>query len=508
MSVKVVVTYAAVQGSTRGNFNLTLPDNSTLQDVYHNLESTQPDLTLPAIFHSLRMPYDYRYEDLPLTLALRAISPGPNGVYELELINRTKRVQEIELRVLQVEREYWYYVQALKYLTAPGIPRSDDEVHAVERERDEVLEELTGMGKQWRDYTGRTDVGEGVFHLGVEMRRQYVERISCPADLKDKFLPLVREIQPDTYGSPEQAPSGVTAVTEADVALASSQPISFSFLESPAVYTAFKSTYSTKPDPPRPSRNHLWNLQSPEEQLSWFHQDIRTVRERRQMEQEYEQEYKAKPSHPAPTPPPSSIIISKTATTFNITSSTLLYGHLTTLLHAHLFPSSPPLTPSTVPPPLEGGTIMQHVFATRTPARNGKWKVSKVRENATEWGNWSDREEDFEDVGWVVYHEDVDPVECMRRCAFVNKDRGISNGNQHVDKGVIYINRYDWGYHWAGDRIDEQFVPALHNFLRPSFPDDADLKATADTILEDHRAGHFFAVDGSHLDNDFVNSVL
>jgi hypothetical protein len=43
-------------------------------------------------------------------------------------------------------------------------------------------------------------------------------------------------------------------------------------------------------------------------------------------------------------------------------------------------------------------------------------------------------------IGYVLHHADVSAVDFVRRAAMV----GISNGNTHSDKEIVYVGRYDW----------------------------------------------------------------
>jgi hypothetical protein len=47
---------------------------------------------------------------------------------------------------------------------------------------------------------------------------------------------------------------------------------------------------------------------------------------------------------------------------------------------------------------------------------------------------------DEQQVGFVVHHESVSPLELLKRAAAV----GISHGQTHADKDIVYVNRYDW----------------------------------------------------------------
>jgi hypothetical protein len=43
-------------------------------------------------------------------------------------------------------------------------------------------------------------------------------------------------------------------------------------------------------------------------------------------------------------------------------------------------------------------------------------------------------------VGFVVHHESESPLELLKRAAAV----GISHGQTHTDKDIVFVNRYDW----------------------------------------------------------------
>lgn len=97
------------------------------------------------------------------------------------------------------------------------------------------------------------------------------------------------------------------------------------------------------------------------------------------------------------------------------------------------------------PRPMDGGTIRQNDFQYRLAARVGQWKVSRVYVASREP---SDTHEPWH-IGYILHHIDVSPIEYLDRACKV----GISNGNGHDDRGIVYINRYDWGWH-HGERWD------------------------------------------------------
>jgi len=88
----------------------------------------------------------------------------------------------------------------------------------------------------------------------------------------------------------------------------------------------------------------------------------------------------------------------------------------------------------------QSGTIIQRNWQYRLAARKGKWLVSrlKIDENG---------------VGFIVYHEDIDPTEYTKLAS----DTGISNDNQNGNKKILYVNRYDWG---ANHKDSRDFLEA------------------------------------------------
>lgn len=86
---------------------------------------------------------------------------------------------------------------------------------------------------------------------------------------------------------------------------------------------------------------------------------------------------------------------------------------------------------------LPGGTIKRFVYKYRSTGRNGKWKVRKAF-GIPNPGNEGAPTEHF---GWVVFHEDVDPVEVLNRCSRITPFGGLSNWNNHIDK-VSYIAEF------------------------------------------------------------------
>ncbi|KAL2630035.1 hypothetical protein R1flu_014721 [Riccia fluitans] len=135
----------------------------------------------------------------------------------------------------------------------------------------------------------------------------------------------------------------------------------------------------------------------------------------------------------APAPPAVSrdpIVIrqfdASAVSSFTCNSGELLWGHLNTLIEGSK--SNQVDTTSGPHETMAEGSIIQHNFRYRTKARKGVWKVEPAFIGDC-------------NIGYVCYHEDVNGVEILRQAAKV----GISNANNHENRDIVFINRYDWG---------------------------------------------------------------
>ncbi|KAL2631454.1 hypothetical protein R1flu_016140 [Riccia fluitans] len=81
------------------------------------------------------------------------------------------------------------------------------------------------------------------------------------------------------------------------------------------------------------------------------------------------------------------------------------------------------------------GTIIQSSFRYRAKARKGVWGVEPVFID-----DWH--------VGYVCYHEDFKGLDVVREAAGV----GVSLANDHENRNIVYVNRYDWG-NWVGPSL-------------------------------------------------------
>ncbi|KAF8076965.1 hypothetical protein FPV67DRAFT_440756 [Lyophyllum atratum] len=124
---------------------------------------------------------------------------------------------------------------------------------------------------------------------------------------------------------------------------------------------------------------------------------------------------------------------------FQCTSGEFLFGQMQCIMEGMRNDSHDGING---PTPLEqGGTIRQHNFNYRVAARIGRWLVSRIylrnrepqNDNAKPW-----------QIGYVLHHEDVSPVEYVLRASKVSFS---TNRIDRPDKAIVYVNRYDWSWH-------------------------------------------------------------
>jgi hypothetical protein len=114
-------------------------------------------------------------------------------------------------------------------------------------------------------------------------------------------------------------------------------------------------------------------------------------------------------------------------------------------------PSDGPSQPAAAP--LEGGTVLMRNLNYSCRARNGTWTVSRVYQGrGPRLDDDGNRPAEGEKWTWysqactvLVSHVSVasQRLELVNRCVAV----GYSLGNQHEDKSIMYVNRYDWSHH-------------------------------------------------------------
>lgn len=123
---------------------------------------------------------------------------------------------------------------------------------------------------------------------------------------------------------------------------------------------------------------------------------------------------------------------------FNVRSGILLWGQLPSVFAGSISQGFQG-NAVTLPPPLSGGTVLQHVFQYRSAARNGRWKIRKVFSNTNSLHVQGGSTEPTRHFGWIIYHEDVDPLESVKKCSRITRTGGLSLRNEHVDKVNCWI---------------------------------------------------------------------
>ncbi|KAJ3046869.1 hypothetical protein HK097_000440 [Rhizophlyctis rosea] len=430
-----------------------------------------------------------------------------------EICSKDMRVKEVESQLLYVKREEGHHLSALKYLTSSALPSDLGRKEEVEEKLSDVQSIIEQMISDWKRYTKNSDPN---LDLPVFLRTRFTENRTVPADLQEKLLPHLIEQFP-TILTVSSEPStqvwdytptqpDLDAITEPSILSASKNRTkpSFNFLQNPTISQTFQTLHPTN-DTKYQSLRKVWDLLPKEWQTEWYKRDVIQIEKQKTYHQESD-------SIPRPTLPhfiPSTTILTTSSSpkfsSFHITSPKVLWGQLPQLL---TLPSTITDSPSRLPASLEGGTILQHAYTNTCAAKVGKWNLTPFKGNNGEFSNWSDNEEHFGNIGWVFWAEGRDPVEIVRRCALTQADRGISNGNRHYDKGVMYINRYDWSYHWSGKR-DTANQTFLRDLVISEFGSEH-----VDSVLEvidELSSGGCFLVDADVVHNNpgaFLKRVL
>lgn len=92
--------------------------------------------------------------------------------------------------------------------------------------------------------------------------------------------------------------------------------------------------------------------------------------------------------------------------------------------------------PQSIPKIGQRGTIKQRSYQYRCRAAKGDWQ-------AKPYDTRLDVLSEPYHSGYIIYNNDHNPVEILRRCAVV----GSSLDQTHNDRSIIFINRYDWADH-------------------------------------------------------------
>lgn len=133
--------------------------------------------------------------------------------------------------------------------------------------------------------------------------------------------------------------------------------------------------------------------------------------------------------------------LSPTRSSFTVSSGVLLWGHIVPMHYGSLQGTAFTNNAASAPEPDLGGTIIQHTHTYRSAARVGQWKIRGYLSDRREEDDGGDAA--MEQTGWVICHEDVDPMDLLRRAKAIGA-YGMSCDNVDDDEDVLFINRYDW----------------------------------------------------------------
>jgi hypothetical protein len=196
--------------------------------------------------------------------------------------------------------------------------------------------------------------------------------------------------------------------------------------------------------------------------------------------------------------------LSRTHSSFTVTSGLLLWGHVLPMHHGS---QQAILTndATSIPPLLPGGTIMKRVYTYRSAARLGEWKIRRYHSNFRAMAGARDIPP-TDHAGWVYCHEDIDPMDVIRRVRAITRwGSGISNGNGHIDKGVVYIGRYDWSWDWRHP-TDRDFVDKFQAWAEPAVGRVVPMDEWDDKRCNVNERAYFMTVDAEEWGLDLLRA--
>lgn len=124
-------------------------------------------------------------------------------------------------------------------------------------------------------------------------------------------------------------------------------------------------------------------------------------------------------------------------------SGKMLWGQLHCIAEGYLETSLD--EQSTVPTPVQRGTIIQHDFKYKVKAARGEWNVKDIISR-------SQPEEPSHLAGFIIYNKEIaDPAVILKECAKL----GMQSSQ---DKRIIYVNRYDWSWAHEITHASEQLL--------------------------------------------------
>lgn len=144
---------------------------------------------------------------------------------------------------------------------------------------------------------------------------------------------------------------------------------------------------------------------------------------------------------------------------FTCYSGELLWGQLHCIAEGYFNLQSKTFTDTqrTESVSLTGGNITQRNFMYRVKAVRGHWIVREILTR-------TNLETPPFIVGFIVYNSKLaDPVQIIKRCTKV----GISNKQDHEDRAIVYINRYDWSWtHEITDRVGQFLYAGVNDDIK------------------------------------------
>ncbi|KAJ3329004.1 hypothetical protein HDU93_001185, partial [Gonapodya sp. JEL0774] len=400
------------------------------------------------------------------------------------------------------------------------------------------VEQVTTFAATLPSTTNTDDTSPQMVQLWLKyMRSVKAEPNRVPKDLSEKFLPFLRE---RLHNPPEhftvlwesensKFPStGTMAVigeltgeerkteylriktaqladiTEQEIREVSEREeeiegvrVSRSFMSNRLVEVSFGSMYPERTDKAASkSLVAVWDMLSEEEKRTWWRRDAWELKQKGSNTTEKDVREPVPPVQTTRVGRVSAIPVPPNDPSFTVTSGMIYWGHLGTIAHAGVVPSSYTDGPEGkgLPKRLTGGTILQHSFRYRAHARNGTWKVAQVSANSSEEDLSGDGEEDMRRIGWIVYHESVDPGESVLRASGIYRISG--NG----DNGVLKVGRYDWSGYWDGASD-----PVFASYFSSRFHNEPEVGDSFYKLKEDHVNGHLAVIDAGGFSFDMLD---
>ncbi|KAL8785623.1 MAG: hypothetical protein Q9213_003277 [Squamulea squamosa] len=198
------------------------------------------------------------------------------------------------------------------------------------------------------------------------------------------------------------------------------------------------------------------------------------------------------------------------SSSFTIKSGILLWGQLHTVFAGSVDPTFQG-NAEDQPAMLPGGTIKQYPLRYRSAARNGQWKVRKIFSTKYCEGV----REAAKHFGWILYHEDVNALEAVERCDRITSPSGLSHGNDHVDKDVLNVNRYDWAQRarisTTNPNFESQYRAFLHSATGAQLTDTADFtpqEISEIESLQSRKGSYMVALDAAHFSPQFMATLV